>query len=147
MREHHLSQTRRNYRLFGELRETYVDWAVTVLFYGAIHFIEAWLLERVPTGSGSHQAMANRLTRLGVPSDVYDAHEYLRELSETARYRRWTAVLRNDVLTSVHDTAYRRLCEFFGAPDDVRPDEVPSRPIPRSPQAARSSRTPRRSRR
>lgn len=121
MRDHHLNQTRRNYRLYGELQANYVDWAATVLFYTVVHFIEAWLLDHVQTSSGSHVGMANRLTRLGIPHEVYDAYEYLRELSETARYRRWTSVLDHACLEAVHEHEYRLLCEYFAAPPEVRP--------------------------
>jgi len=123
MRQHHLDQANRNYRLYTELRERYLDWATTLLFYTAVQFIEAWLLERLPTSSGSHVGMANRMTRLSVPRDVFGAYETLHDLSRTARYGRWQPVLDPQRLDAVYDDEYRLLCRHFGASSQISPPD------------------------
>jgi len=119
----HLDQARRNYRAFTLLRDSdFVDWATTVLFYTAMQVVEAWLLTRVGTESGSHAARASRMFRLGVPASVFSAYDRLRQMSELARYRDWTAALDAERLAQLHDDAYRQVREHFDAPDGIRPD-------------------------
>jgi hypothetical protein len=43
----HLLQARQNYKLYQELKQggEHLDWAVTVLFYAALHVVQAYFVE------------------------------------------------------------------------------------------------------
>lgn len=89
----HLDQARRNLKLAEDLlREhgadpTYVQWAVTAIFYCAVHCIQAHLMRhgRAPR---THEARGTLIAdpRYGVPIDVQTAYELLSQRSRAARY-------------------------------------------------------------
>src|SRR5438874_856762 len=48
----HCSRARQNFRLYEELkgREEYLDWAITLLFYTALHLVQAYLVQIATSG-------------------------------------------------------------------------------------------------
>jgi hypothetical protein len=66
---------------------TALQWAVTAVFYSALHGLTAYLMLRGITVS-SHLARERVLTNPanGVPQDVYDAYHTLDDQSRDARY-------------------------------------------------------------
>ena len=89
----HLNQARQNLLLAEYLlREhaanpTYVQWAVTAIFYCAVHCMQAHLVQhgRSPR---THEARGRLIAdpRYGVPIDVQTAYELLSQRSRAARY-------------------------------------------------------------
>jgi hypothetical protein len=97
--QEHLQQARRNEGLAQRLGipplRTY-DWAITVLFYCILHFVDAYLLQRhgiVPKG---HTATRDRRTGQRIPgrndcvrlhlSQIAPAYQLLYSASRRARY-------------------------------------------------------------
>ena len=89
----HLGQARRNLALAEYLlREhaadpTYVQWAVTAIFYCAVHCMQAHVMQqgqRPRTHEARGRLIAN--PAYGVPLDVQTAYELLSQRSRAARY-------------------------------------------------------------
>jgi hypothetical protein len=92
--DRHFEQARQNRDLAQELLRdhdtspTYVQWAVTVAFYCAVHAIQGYLVDlgRDPKTHATREAeIADPVN--GVPTDVYRAYMALKQLSEKARHR------------------------------------------------------------
>ena len=89
----HLNQARRNLDLAEYLLRahgadtTFVPWAVTAVFYCAVHCIQAHLL-RNGRSPRTHQMRGSLIAdpRYGVPMDVQTAYELLSQRSRAARY-------------------------------------------------------------
>jgi HEPN domain-containing protein len=92
--DRHFEQARQNRDLAQELLRdhdtspTYVQWAVTVAFYCAVHAIQGYLVDlgRDPKTHAVRDAeIANPMSR--VPMDMYREYMALKQLSEKAHYR------------------------------------------------------------
>ena len=85
---------------FNLAQTTYSDWAVTVMFYTALHLIEAYLATQGlhPT---DHWVRENYLTRITALKPIYRPYRELRHYSEKARYR--GARLTTDAITTLSD--------------------------------------------
>jgi hypothetical protein len=79
--QEHLQQARRNEGLAQRLGipplRTY-DWAITVLFYCILHFVDAYLLDRHNITPGGHAATWKR--RQKIPGRNDDVKQYLPQI-------------------------------------------------------------------
>ena len=87
-RHQHLSRAEQTEQLALALdrdRPVCVDWAVTMLFYSALHYIDAFL-----TGKNmhpmNHRVRDEEVERNGTLSYIYGAYRRLKDLSRAARY-------------------------------------------------------------
>jgi hypothetical protein len=83
----HLAQARHDYALYQELlgRAEYLDWAVTALFYTALHLAEACLAEQFQSGGPkSHAQRDAAIYRRLRP--IYPEYDHLHTRSNWARY-------------------------------------------------------------
>ena len=97
--QEHLRQARQNEELANKLGspplEAY-DWAITVMFYALLHFVDAYLLERHHLLPRGHTATWDRQRRQRIPGrndyvkqdlpDIDDAYKLLYYASRRARY-------------------------------------------------------------
>jgi hypothetical protein len=95
----HLQQARRNEDLARKLGskplEAY-DWAITVMFYSLLHFVDAFLLQHHNVIPKGHTATRDRKTGQRIPGrndyvrqylpQIYDAYKTLYDVSILARY-------------------------------------------------------------
>lgn len=83
----HLDQAEHNERFFGSFDQTtYSDWAVTVLFYAALHYVDAFLAHagfKYPGGHHTRDGLVNSVTQLRTISTEYFR---LKNRSSSARY-------------------------------------------------------------
>lgn len=83
----HLNQAEHNERFFGSFdRTTYSDWAITVLFYAALHYVDAFLAHAGIPYPGAHRTrdgLVNSVTQLRTISSEYLR---LKNRSSSARY-------------------------------------------------------------
>lgn len=85
-KDDHLKQAQHNEQLADTLSKgTYVDWAVTVLFYAALHYVDSILaVSQVnPDTHGERQTEIERNDTLKV---IYKEFRYLQVMSRNARY-------------------------------------------------------------
>lgn len=83
----HYDQAQRNEELYNELggsRSKRPEWAVTVLFYVAVHEVEAMFRKRRWLGSADHYERRQRIQ--GLSSDLATAYDSLEDMSRQARY-------------------------------------------------------------
>lgn len=85
----HLAKARQNYRLYQQLKRggDDLDWAVTVLFYAALHLAEAYLVEISPSAFSRPKGREERSAaiRRHLPQ-IYADYQFLRTRSTWARY-------------------------------------------------------------
>jgi hypothetical protein len=81
-------QAQRNYKLYCQLRDegAHLDWAVTLLFYTALHLINAVLIE-TGTAFDLPRDHVDRNVAIALKlRAVYEDYRLLYRLSRTARY-------------------------------------------------------------
>lgn len=87
--QQHEAKARHNYSLYNQLRadEQYLDWAVTLLFYTALHLAQAYLVEAAATGFDipkGHPERSREIARQ-LP-EIYEKYRFLETRSTSARY-------------------------------------------------------------
>ena len=84
----HLNQAEHNERFFGSFdRPVYNDWAMTVLFYAALHYVDAFLAHvgfADPGGHGTRDSYISSVAQLRV---IHLEYFRLKNRSTNARYR------------------------------------------------------------
>src|SRR5438034_628663 len=82
-------QARRNFKLYRQLRDesAYLDWAVTLLFYTALHLINAVLIETGTAFDLPRDHMDRNVTVALKLRPIYEDYRLLHRLSRTARYQ------------------------------------------------------------
>ena len=87
-RDEHLAQAAHN-ELVAEalVAASHYDWAVTALFYAALHLIQAWLSQS-QNPPGNHAARERVMSNSAELRGVLDSYNALRARSESARYDR-----------------------------------------------------------
>ena len=86
-RDEHLSQARSNeFVALFLLQHQYPDWAVTVFFYAALHYVESVLAES-NLHSENHPVRDSSIARSVKLRAIYGEYRYLKTLSTDARYR------------------------------------------------------------
>ena len=83
----HIAQAEKNERLYENLIGTeFNDWATVSLFYAALHYVDAYFVQRVGVSPSNHSAR-NRL--VSMTTELVDIETHYRELyarSLDARY-------------------------------------------------------------
>lgn len=117
----HDDQARRNYEVYELLAENgYVDWAMTALFYTALHCVDNWFCQNNWGQPRSHGQRNEYLSRVA-PADVHDAYMKLRENADLTRYDQWQGYFGADELRTAHEDDYSVVCDFVDAPCQIRP--------------------------
>jgi hypothetical protein len=97
--QEHLQQARHNEALASQLSTLPLaayDWAITVLFYSVLHFVDAYLLQRYSIVPQGHVAIRDRRTGQRIPGrndyvrqhlpQIAPAYQLLYSASRRARY-------------------------------------------------------------
>lgn len=83
----HIAQAHHNERFFATIDPAqYSDWAVTVLFYSALHYIDAYLATTGYLDPGTHPERLRLIRSNAVTRAVYREYSRLKNYSENARY-------------------------------------------------------------
>ena len=68
----------------------YPDWSVTVMFYCALHYVDAVLDEKIRIHPRTHGDRSKKMARLSVfTSEMFTDYRLLLTRSELARYDHW----------------------------------------------------------
>jgi hypothetical protein len=129
----HLDEAAANYRRYRWLLDANEpDWALTLLFYSALHLIQAYA-EQEATHPGAAPAPADHPARRAYVADrlrsISRAYRALQEASEDARYdlARYSA----QEVREFHDDEYTRVREGLRARGIEFPDDpAPPQPAP-----------------
>ena len=87
-RHEHLIRAQENEKLASALRPKFpvcADWAITILFYAALHYIDAFLAGK-NLHPLNHDARDKQVEQNGSLTDIYDDYRRLKDLSRAARY-------------------------------------------------------------
>lgn len=95
MSEAHISQWTHNRGFLQTIRPQYPDWAVTAIFYTALHAIDALLAADKVQGIYSHETRNRALMNTNRYARLWNLYQPLHDLSRTVRYlaepERWVA--------------------------------------------------------
>ena len=95
----HLAQARHNEAFLASLdlpTTPYLDWAVTVIFYGALHYLRALFAHHHITNISRYGDMDKAFERLALLKrnpKVYSDYRQLKDDSRDARYNIWRPTL------------------------------------------------------
>lgn len=85
----HLTRARQNYETYGRLKRSGqdLDWAVTVLFYTALHLAQAYFVQQAATSFDIPRNHQERSTHVGLKlPPIYRHYRTLEDHSRRARY-------------------------------------------------------------
>ena len=89
-KQQHLDQASKNERLYHQFdldKTEFLDWAVTVLFYSLLHYLDAFLAQRQPSRHPrSHAERDDEVGRSGQLTQVWQFYRRLKDESRNARY-------------------------------------------------------------
>jgi len=88
-KEEHLKQANKNERFYVtfELDDTeFLDWAVTVLFYSILHYVDAFLADRMGYDPPDHYRRTSCCEKIPELRQIYNQYMRLKDQSEKARY-------------------------------------------------------------
>ena len=92
----HIRQAERNERLYRELCQLdtfepeYTEWEVVILFYSALHHIEAYMDMREGCHSDNHSQRNRYIRKTEDFREIWPAYSYLYRISINARYEAMT---------------------------------------------------------
>jgi hypothetical protein len=103
----HIEKARESYSLFERLSSEgeYPDWAGVLLFYTALHLVQAHAEQNSPHPPSTHQERRHYVAqRLG---SIFREYAELQYASEIARYD--VGSLTSDEVAGYHDVEFRKL--------------------------------------
>lgn len=86
----HLAQAGKNerfYKTFDLATTEFLDWAVTGLFYSALHYIDAYLARVKDYHPPEHKPRTRLVATEAKLGIIYEDYRRLKDQSEAARYR------------------------------------------------------------
>lgn len=114
--EQHLAKARHNEAFlatFDLASPEYLDWAVTAIFYAALHYLRAVMSKHRYTNISRYGDMDKAFERLQILKrnpQTYDAYRQLKDDSRAARYDMWEPRLPDVV--DLRDDELKTLREF-----------------------------------
>lgn len=85
----HIDKAKYNEQFFEDVKHDYPDWAITGLFYSAIHLVDAFL-SRKSIAAGSHEMRFSYIRQLKELKIIYEDYRSLYDYSINARYKMFT---------------------------------------------------------
>ncbi len=86
----HINQAQHNEAFFNSMdqmdQSVYSDWAMTVLFYTALHYVDALLAQHGILGPGGHDVRDNHVARQSELRPISHLYFRLKSRSRNARY-------------------------------------------------------------
>jgi hypothetical protein len=87
-RDQHLDQARHNAKFYATVdKKAFKDWAITVLFYTGLHYIDAFLAQqRAAVHPQTHKVRDNAVAMVAELRPIYANYAALKNASFNARY-------------------------------------------------------------
>ena len=87
-KDDHLNQAHHNFQFYQSVNSSqYPDWAITALFYTALHYIDAYLATLpLAVHPSNHGMRDNCMSRLPALRAIYNEYSFLKSHCHTARY-------------------------------------------------------------
>lgn len=83
----HLEQARHNEAFLQRIdSDTYSDWVVTVLFYAALHYVDAYLAKQGHADPGDHDTRDDLIRQFADTRLVWREYSRLKSFSRSSRY-------------------------------------------------------------
>ncbi len=85
----HLHWAKQNHHLAGEFEQATdsfeADWCITILFYAAVHYVDAYLAARSRRVQ-DHEERERQIADDGILEQIHSAYMNLKRMSREARY-------------------------------------------------------------
>lgn len=95
----HKAKAKHNEFFVATLQNPFWDWAVTGMFYAAVHYVEAYLAtHRPPVHSRNHNVRDSNVQNDPVLGKVYDDYRELKNECHDARYQAHLTFTQADVV-------------------------------------------------
>lgn len=86
-RDDHLKQARHNETFYATVDKlAFKDWAITVLFYTGLHYIDAFLAQRRNIHPTIHKTRDNLVATVVELKPIFNDYSFLKNASFNARY-------------------------------------------------------------
>jgi len=102
----HKTQSAHNEAFFNDVGDSYQDWALTGLFYSALHLVDAFLCSK-NISVENHLTRADYMNRIKELKSLYQDYRILYDYSVNARYKMHTFSTEN-----INDT-YKNIFQPF----------------------------------
>jgi hypothetical protein len=89
-KDQHYKKSKKNIDFYEDVVDTHPDWAVTGLFYAALHLVDAWLATRTLPDvqhPERHEFRVNLIGKLGELKPIYANYRMLQDYGHRARYK------------------------------------------------------------
>ncbi len=96
----HLSQAKYNRKFYEDIKHTYQDWAITGLFYAALHLVDAYLAQK-GISVEDHKTRHRYLQMIKDLKPIYPDYRALYDHSVNARYK--FVKLSTEEIVQAHD--------------------------------------------
>lgn len=116
----HLGQAEHNLKLYEGLdRKVFSDWAATVLFYSALHYVDAFIFQQLKTNPSGHSNRDQYLNKVTQLKALRPDYRILKDNCHNARYMpptRFSEKELGDMKTDNLGKIMRELREFVEQP-------------------------------
>jgi hypothetical protein len=102
----HLARARQHYEAYKRLKagSQDLDWSAIVLFYAALHLVQAYFAGTATTAFDIPRTHADRSTRIGLKlTPIYKHYRILEDLSKEARYEPDPVILTPEAIQEYED--------------------------------------------
>lgn len=89
----HAQKAQRNQEFsekIGELSSPYYEWQVTVIFYTALHYLQAYFSDKTKYYPQTHEERDGLILKTTPLTPIYDNYRELKQLSLRCRYMCWS---------------------------------------------------------
>lgn len=88
-RDEHLTKSRQNEDFANALdisSTVGIEWAITIKFYAALHYVQAYFVSRTGTAPVHHEHRSTAIQRDPMINGAYDDYRALKDIARAARY-------------------------------------------------------------
>lgn len=134
-KEDHLRIVNQNFQTLGHLSRPnpseYTDWCITIIFYMALHFIQAYLAEKKDEHPGVHGQTIDKILESPDIRPLYHKYRHLKDDSEDARYQGIKLTVYGMRLESLkwYKSIQDEISKLISLPDENEHDLYPLFPL------------------
>ena len=99
----HIRKAEYNEKFFDDIRDNYPDWAITGLFYSALHYVDAYLKSK-QISVEDHKTRSWFINTTKQLKSIYSEYRAMYDYSVNARYKMW--IVNEESLDDIYKTFY-----------------------------------------
>lgn len=99
----HINKAKYNENFFEDIRNSYPDWAITGLFYSALHYVDAFLKSK-QISAEDHKTRSWFINSTKQLKSIYSEYRAMYDYSVNARYKMW--IVNKESLEDIYKNFY-----------------------------------------